>query len=221
MIDLKKLLIKLVQANDIIGQTSPDISYLNIIYPIGSYYETSLPITPTSGHSFENNNLTDEEIASCGINWFDPRVIWGGTWILEIAGMMHVSGGTGYAVAKANNANGAGAKDGGSKDAIIPYHNHTFTGNALGNHAHGPASGSYFVSASISGEGETYSGTLDGSGYKLAHIKSTGGFGWGATTGNKSAGTPSGTVKYAGTEGNRTNANMPPHINVYRWHRTA
>ena len=108
MIDLKKLLIKLVQANGIIGQTSPDISYLNKIYPIGSYYETSLPITPTSGHSFANNNLTDEEIASCGINWFDPRVMWGGTWILEIAGMMHVSGGTGYAVAKANNANGAG-----------------------------------------------------------------------------------------------------------------
>jgi hypothetical protein len=132
-----------------------------------------------------------------------------------------VSGGTGYAVAKANDASGAGAKDGGSKDAIIPYHNHTFTGNALGNHNHGPASGSYFVSASISGEGETYSGTLDGSGYKLAHIKSTGGFGWGATTGNKSAGTPSGTVNYAGTNGNRTNANMPPHINVYRWHRTA
>ena len=37
----------------------------------------------------------------------------GGTWIKETAGMVHVSGGTGYSVSKANNNSGAGEKDGG------------------------------------------------------------------------------------------------------------
>lgn len=55
----------------------------NLMHPIGSYYETSLPTTPISGHSVDDNNLTDEEIADCGISWFDPRVMWGGTWISE------------------------------------------------------------------------------------------------------------------------------------------
>ena len=75
----------------IIGQelTVPNEFYISdklifdILYPIGSYYETSLPTTPISGHSFDDDNLTDAEIADCGTSWFDPRVVLGGTWTSE------------------------------------------------------------------------------------------------------------------------------------------
>lgn len=73
----------------------------DFVYPVGSYYETS------------------------DVN-FDPNATWGGTWILETAGMVHVSGATSgtYTVSGANSADGAGAKDGGSKDAVVIYHTH-------------------------------------------------------------------------------------------------
>ena len=44
---------------------------LDLFYPVGSYYETS----DTS---------------------FNPNNTWGGTWVLETAGMVHVSAGNGY-----------------------------------------------------------------------------------------------------------------------------
>ena len=88
---------------------------LDFFHPVYSYYETSL--RP------KNTNETGELF----IDYFDPGEAWGGTWILEIPGMVHVSGGSGYTVANANSASGAGQKDGGNKDAIIPYHNHGFT----------------------------------------------------------------------------------------------
>lgn len=46
---------------------------LDTFYPIGSYYETS-------------------DIS------FDPNVSWGGTWVLETEGQVHVSAGTNYEV---------------------------------------------------------------------------------------------------------------------------
>lgn len=76
----------------------------DFVYPVGSYYETS-------------------DTA------FDPNTTWGGTWVLETEGMVHVSGGTNYAVAKANNNNGQGEKDGGEATVTlsvdeIPSHRH-------------------------------------------------------------------------------------------------
>jgi hypothetical protein len=48
------------------------------------------------------------------------------------------------------------------------------------------------------------------------------------TTGNQSANhthtttiKPEGTISYAGTNGNTTNANMPAYITCYIWRRTA
>ena len=79
---------------------------LDFFYPVGSYYETS--------------DTT-----------FDPNVTWGGTWELEAAGQVHVSAGTGYTVAGALT----NTTDGGSKDAIIPSHNHTATGAAVAKHS--------------------------------------------------------------------------------------
>ena len=59
-------------------------------YPVGSYYETS-------------------------DSTFDPNVSWGGTWVLETAGQVHISAGTGYTI----------GSTGGSKDAVVVKHNHT------------------------------------------------------------------------------------------------
>lgn len=72
----------------------------DFIHPVGSYYETS----DTS---------------------FDPNDTWGGTWVLETEGQVHVSAGTNYAV------NGAltNASDGGEKTHTLdvsemPSHTH-------------------------------------------------------------------------------------------------
>ena len=79
-------------------------SFLDTFYPVGCYFETS-------------------------DGAFDPNT-WGGTWILETPGQVHVSGGTGYTVAKANNNSGAGASDGGAATVTLtttqmPAHTHT------------------------------------------------------------------------------------------------
>lgn len=57
------------------------IDIFNLVYPVGSYYET-----------------TDTN--------FDPNVQFGGTWVLEDAGLVHVSAGAGYTVS-------TNSKDGG------------------------------------------------------------------------------------------------------------
>lgn len=69
-------------------------------YPVGSYYETS-----------------DSS--------FDPNTAWGGTWVKEVAGQVHVSAGTGYTVSGANN----NTSDGGETT-------HTLTINEMPSHSH-------------------------------------------------------------------------------------
>ena len=70
---------------------------LDMFYPVGSYYETS--------------DTT-----------FNPNTAWGGTWLLETAGYVHVSAGTNYSVNHADDISGGGttvgAKDGGA-DQIV------------------------------------------------------------------------------------------------------
>ena len=212
-------------------------SIFNILYPIGSYYETSLPTTPISGHSFNDDNLTDEEIADCGISWFDPRVMWGGTWVLEVAGMVHVSAGTGYSVNHANDNNGVGAQDGGSP--YIQEHSHGFTGGALPTHTHGmshthvPNSTTYkyFMVTSSSGITDDTSAALSDGNYKFPRISSNYAFTSHSTTGtssitstgNNTSATISGTVGNINTANlsKGQSGNMQPYIVVYRWHRYA
>lgn len=83
-------------------------SMIDIFYPVGSYYETS-------------------DTA------FDPNTAWGGTWVQEIAGQVHVSAGTGYSVSGANT----NTSDGGEKTHTLtidemPEHNHGVGLNAGG-----------------------------------------------------------------------------------------
>lgn len=90
---------------------------------------------------------------------------------------------------------------GGNKDAIIPYHNHTFTGTPE-THTHQMLMNS---SRTIT-EGASFTANPFGT--------DASGFNVGGTTL-----TPSGTVGYAGTSGNVTNANMPPYECHYIWKR--
>lgn len=65
------------------------LNLIDTLYPIGSYYETS-------------------DIS------FNPNIAWGGTWVLETEGQVHVSAGENYEV----------GDTGGSKDAVIVSHTH-------------------------------------------------------------------------------------------------
>jgi hypothetical protein len=71
------------------------LNVVDMFYPIGSYYETS--------------DTT-----------FNPNVTWGGTWVLETEGQVHVSSGTNYTVGGALT----NATDGGSKNAVVVSHTH-------------------------------------------------------------------------------------------------
>lgn len=82
----------IIYAKNTKSVASPQI---DLFYPVGSYYETS--------------------DAS-----FDPNIMWGGTWMLETEGQVHVSAGTNY---------GIGNTGGEAEHTLIvneiPAHDHT------------------------------------------------------------------------------------------------
>ena len=149
---------------------------LDFFYPVGTYYETS-----------------DVD--------FDPNKSWGGEWELETEGQFHISAGTNYAVDGALD----NTTDGGSKDAIVPYHTHT-----QNSHAHSIANGEYALCNYSNVDRHS---VASGSNSNYLHSE-------GATQrlGLSANGTTA-TNNYAGTAGNTVNANLPPYIVVNRWHR--
>ena len=171
------------------GQFDISQQLLNMFYPVGSYYETS--------------NTA-----------FNPNASWGGTWVLETEGQVHVSGGTNYAISGALN----NTSDGGSADAIVPYHSHSVNAvTTLGMSAHSThshtiygkykktvAKGSNQNRVDSDGTSST-SAPYSASSADLSHTHSV----------------PAHDTNYAGEEGNVVGANMQPYIVVYRWHRTA
>ena len=163
-----------------------DYASLDHFYPVGSYYETS----DTS---------------------FNPNTAWGGTWVKELAGQVHVSAGTGYTV------NGAltNTSDGGKKDAIIPYHRHSVAKITNGVES----SGGHTHDSHSSGYGYGYIGGTSGSSYGVWY--GTNGHGKTTSNGAHQHNISAHNTDYAGTSGNVTNANMQPYIVVNRWHRTA
>lgn len=163
-----------------------------IYYPVGSYYETS-------------------------DSTFNPNNAWGGTWVLETEGQVHISGsvnGT-YTITGAPTD----TSDGGSKDAIIPYHNHgtaitqpTFT---YPNHTHNIKTASPNNTGSFS-TNQVEFGKPTGTTYTNNNMFSSSGGGNCTRTTNVGV-----TINHAGTNGNLADANMQPYIIVNRWHRTA
>lgn len=153
---------------------------INLFYPVGSYYETS--------------DTT-----------FNPNTAWGGTWVLEAEGIVHVSAGTSYPVTHANDNAGVGAKDGGESTVTlsldqIPSHNHGSAGPAFswnflawtGSNPTGKQGGNFNLKSPGSGSAL---GTVYGS-FSSAHTHSNNG-------------------------GGQAHTNMQPYIVVNRWHRTA
>ncbi len=112
-------------------------SMIDIFYPVGSYYETS-------------------DTA------FDPNTAWGGTWVQEISGQVHVSAGTGYSVSGANT----NTSDGGEKT-------HTLTVDEMPSHTHRGQYGSGTgTEAGMSGVGTKHwfsSGYIEATGGGQAH----------------------------------------------------
>jgi len=95
---------------------------------------------------------------------------------------------------------------GGSANATLPSHTHTFTGTALATHNH--QIGSRDSTANDGG----------GNAQEFVNDFGTGG-GTPATTSSVSGGTPAGTNSTEGASA--TNANYQPYITVYMWKRTA
>lgn len=136
MLDVKKLLAKIV-SNGVFKDANGNISVsggvfisnysgtltpiFDLFYPAGSYYETS----DTS---------------------FDPNTTWGGTWVLEEAGRVHVSAGTGYTI---------GSKGGEAT--------HTLTVNEMPSHAHIPNPWVVVTNAGYASAGDKIPGAASGS----------------------------------------------------------
>ena len=190
--------------------------FLDFFYRVGSYYETS-------------------------DSTFNPNVEWGGTWELETEGQVHVSAGSNYAVSGALS----NTSDGGSKNAIVPTHNHEIKAKATGgpsentsggqsqNHTHSPSNASNFMyyDSDVSGAnvGRRNIGSGSGSYYTWTAAKTDALKASAATSGTSQGHTHSlqnhtHTLGAHSTEDkgvSGTNKNMQPYIVVYRWHRTA
>lgn len=200
----------------ILGELGMPFSPLDY-YPVGAYFETS----DTS---------------------FDPNNAWGGTWVLELEGQVHVSAGSNWSMGKANNNNGVGENDGGSR--YIQKHHHSFTNPTYNSasvahtHAAKPSNYSFVTSyaanwyatarlaytASVSSGGLRHMATQTNGDLYVAEEANTAGMSANATHShsvntNGSVGALAGVT--AGLEESSTVGNMPPYIIVNRWHRTA
>jgi hypothetical protein len=130
------------EINNFVGNLGYTFNLIDMFYPVGSYYETS--------------DTT-----------FDPNITWGGTWVLETEGQVHVSSGTNYTVSGA----GTNTTDGGAQTV-------TLTTNEIPSHCHVQRAGGYTYT-DPNGQGESTSGGQPtwGGGYtgKSVQTLSTGG----------------------------------------------
>jgi len=148
------------------------------LYPVGSIYVNA------------TNSLSPDDATLLGF----------GSWSPFGEGRVAVGAGTG------GGATYTATATGGSKDAVVVNHTHTFSGttNDPGNHTHnvaGPYGGGGNPGGSLNVDnpsGATYTTTAAG-----AHTH-----------------TVSGTTANSGSS-DGTNANMQPYVVVYMWRRTA
>ena len=155
------------EINNFVGNLGYTFNLVNMFYPVGSYYETS--------------DTT-----------FNPNTAWGGTWVLETEGQVHVSGsadGTYQVSGASTDTSDGGAPTVTLQTTQIPSHIHPIQGGLFyytwGN--------SKIINSSIASMTTSTSG---------AHF-------YNAETSTSGAG------------GGQAHENMPPYIVVNRWHRTA
>ena len=148
----------------------------DFVYPVGSYYETS----DTS---------------------FDPNQSWGGTWVLETEGQVHISG----------SINGTYQVDGAPTDTTDGGEaTHTLLTSEMPSHAHNPSvAGSGYMSYKLNaGVGRNRHATSSSGTLKYVFGSSTqDDLVYSSTSAN--------------TGGGDAHNNMQPYIIVHRWHRTA
>jgi hypothetical protein len=180
-------------ATNQIATTAFVTAALQALYPIGSIYTNATNAT-------------------------NPGTLLGfGTWVAFGAGRVPVGFDSGD-----SNFNAA-EKIGGSKNAIVVAHTHTFSGNTntTGNHTHGAWSNSTADSSDVKnwgrGDARSVGASNDSStGYRTTLAGS--GVNGLSTEGNH-AHTISGTTASAGSSG--TNANLQPYITVFMWKRVS
>lgn len=198
-------------------QFSAEAAVINLIYPVGAYFETSSPtFDPTKEQWFETT--TNTYVDAAGDNREYAHAKWPGTWVLENAGLFHVSGnaantagykcdmttGANKADASGNNA-GKGYADGGAAEVKL-------TSAQSGNQA---LSGT----AASAGAHQHSMNTIwsDGSGknnaYKMDSKRKL------TTRYTVSAGAHTHTVSIAAKDAAAAHENRPPYVAVYRWHR--
>lgn len=168
-------------------------SIFDIFYPVGSYYETSLPPELPSGAS----SPTSEDLTNLGVTWFDPYYAWGGSWVLEIEGQVHVSAGTGYIIGGAlTNTSDGGAATVKLVTANMPAHSHE---------------------PSVTSENFVTSGDADANNTRVAYSSSGNRWVDGLTSQSHFHHRAATNSVGSGT----AHENMPPYIVVNRWHRIA
>lgn len=171
-----------VMTSAVIGQTLK--IFVDAIYPIGSYYETS--------------DTT-----------FDPNTYFGGIWVLEEEGQVHISAGANYTITGALTD----TTDGGEI-------NHTLTVDEMPSHGHkvhvwddaGTKANAWYYDGATK---TTHSGARVYAGSSSTWYAS----GTTANAAGNGQGDASGTTVLVG--GGATHNNMQPYIIVNRWHRIA
>ena len=183
------------EAHDKLKPTALAELLLDIFHPVGMYFETK-------------------------DSTFNPNTAWGGTWVLETEGLVHVSAGATYTVSD-------NAQDGGEATHTLtvdemPSHTHIQNSHqhSLGNHSHS-VQRALGVSGSASWTGEQ-GGDMTGSAHKYAYTSVSGTTIQTITsTGQNNGNTGGQTATNQNTGGGQAHNNMQPYKNVYRWLRTA
>jgi len=166
---------------------------VDFFYPVGSYYETSLPYAIPSGSS----SPTTEDLALLGVTWFHPSYAWGGTWSLEAEGIFHVSAGSSadYLI---------GATGGEDKHQLIESELPKVTGSFRIRRYETSASNPGAVATNVSGVFSSEDGSATAAAMRVSSATNTGNTQVNLSFGN-----------------NGVHENRPPYIAVNRWHRTA
>ena len=201
--------------------------FLDLFYPVGSYYETS------------NSS-------------FNPNTVWGGTWVLEAEGKVHVSAGSTYTI---NSTGGAATRSYTPAGSVnnttlsasqMPYHNHSIDAkttaaadishtHSLSNHTHFAynSAASYVWIPQMSGNPYYAVAAYHDGSYTGAPSNNTSG-GMSAHATNHTHSLAAHSTNYAGGSNKVTQPHnhtftgtaatidvRQPYVAVNRWHRTA
>ena len=175
------------EVSSFVGTLGYTFNLIDMFYPVGSYYETS--------------DTT-----------FNPNIRWGGTWVLETEGQVHVSG----------SVNGIYQVDGAPTDTTDGGASTvTLDATTIPAHTHGnkSLSGTFDI-RKWGGSGDIIfarSGIVTSSQVTVSASSN-------GTSTNPNAAqriTVNASHEHDSVGGGQAHENMPPYIIVNRWHRTA